>query len=151
VRGRARHLALDAVIDQALAEMGVVDVGGDGRVVPLIDDQRQREAVQHALDGAALVGRLGLDLQQLADERQGLLRQAESLGDLRPQRQHTCRDVGRLAQQGGELGLGVGQLGADDLVPVADAVALLLQLLLPLLSALDDVAGAVGEPGEGLR
>lgn len=82
--------------------------------MPVFHQQRLREGVQHALDGALPRRLLRLHLDQLAGEGQLLLRQAQRARQRRAHGQHARRDVGALAPQclhlGARLPEGLGGL-----------------------------------------
>ncbi|MCW0438183.1 hypothetical protein NB723_003147 [Xanthomonas sacchari] len=102
-----RRVVAHAEVHQAGAELGLVDPVGDAGVVAFVDQQRLREAVQHALDRAAPGSLVGLHLHQLADERQGGFGQAGLGAQPRAQRLHRRGNArGRLQQR--------LDLGADD-------------------------------------
>ena len=88
-------VAAHPVIDQAGPEVGLVDPLRDLGMVALIDQQRLREAVQHALDGALPRGVFVADLQQFAHERQRRLGNAGIAAQARAQLLHRRGNAGR--------------------------------------------------------
>lgn len=87
-------VAADTVVREAHAKVSAIHPLGNLVVVLVIDQQRQREAAQHALDGTLPALLFRADLDQLADERQRRLGNAGFLGQARAQLLHRRRDVG---------------------------------------------------------
>ena len=90
-------------VDQAGAQVVVVDPVGHGAVVVVRDQDRQGEAVEQSFGGAFPFGGVGADLDQFAGEGQFGRGQVQLRTHLLTQLQARVRNVARLAAQAAQL------------------------------------------------
>src|SRR5690606_12058040 len=82
-----------AIVDEPAAQMRAVHPRRNGGVVLVRHEQRQTEIVQQALDRALPVALAVAHLEQLAGERQRIVREPERLTEPLAKRKHRGRDV----------------------------------------------------------
>ena len=80
--------------------MATVNVIGQRKIVACIDQQRERKAMQHPLDGALPLCLIRFHLDQFTAKGQRALRYADGHGNLLAQIQHMRGNIRGLALQG---------------------------------------------------
>ncbi len=152
---RSQALRVDSMEDHALAvEVRRADVGDQGGIVPLGDQQRQRKWPQQPLESTAPRTLVGPHVQQLADEGQRRLGETQRGRDGGTQVEHVGRDVGGLAAHRLDLAGDVCQLGTNSPALLTQRIAALVELLQVSPGCLD-LAPGIGdqlrEAGRRLR